>query len=572
MKTTQICLLLILLTITKLAIAQTTHKQEGMLNDLKFIESIFQDFYATTHWKKEYSGWNLEAETNPIRQAIINNPNIQLKEFHCLIKNLFMSPKDYHVSIDFYSTELASLPFQVKGVDGRYFFSYISESTLASKSFPFVKGDELLSFNDVAIHDVVTTIKNEDVGNNNDQTDYALAEIFLTSRLGMLGHVIPNGAVKLTGRKKGSTKELSCTLEWDYEPEKITMPPKAHVRAHGLKLPEKINPFANSKFFKKQFVCHHYKAMSALSLKAEEGSDVLGSKKSFLPSIGRVIWESDEDAIFHSYVSTIPGGKFIGYIRIPSYTPENLDNALAEFLALIQIFNTETDALVIDQVNNPGGYLLYVYALASMLTDKPMSVPKHRIMLTQSDIFLAHTFIDVLKDIESDEAAVEAFEMPFLQGMSVDYQFVQSLTNHFEFIINEWDVGNRLTQPCYFHGIGPLQPHKEANYTKPILVLVNSLDFSGGDFFPAILQDNKRAKIFGTRTAGAGGVLEEISFPNLRGIASIQYTASIAERDGEFLIENRGVTPDIPYKVSAYDLQNDYAEYIREVVKALQSL
>ena len=101
-------------------------------------------------------------------------------------------------------------------------------------------------------------------------------------------------------------------------------------------------------------------------------------------------------------------------------------------------------------------------------------------------------------------------------------------------------------------------------------MLVNSLDFSCGDFFPAILQDNKRATILGTKTAGAGGYVLETSFLNLQGIAHFSYTGSIAFRlDGQ-PIENYGVTPDIVYNMTTYDLQNNYGQYTRTIQEALK--
>ena len=42
-------------------------------------------------------------------------------------------------------------------------------------------------------------------------------------------------------------------------------------------------------------------------------------------------------------------------------------------------------------------------------------------------------------------------------------------------------------------------------YTKPLMVMVDEFSASGADMFPAIIQDNHRGSIFGTRTMGAGG-------------------------------------------------------------------
>ena len=126
------------------------------------------------------------------------------------------------------------------------------------------------------------------------------------------------------------------------------------------------------------------------------------------------------------------------------------------------------------------------------------------------------------------------------------------------FIVDEWNAGHQLTDPYFLYNINHINPHPSARYTKPILVLINSLDISCGDFFPAILQDNKRAPLFGTRTAGAGGYVRPASYPNRFGVDLFRYTGSIAERVDKNPIENLGVTPDIFYSLSEEDLQGNY--------------
>jgi C-terminal processing protease CtpA/Prc len=117
-----------------------------------------------------------------------------------------------------------------------------------------------------------------------------------------------------------------------------------------------------------------------------------------------------------------------------------------------------------------------------------------------------------------------------------------------------------------------VNPDPNVNYTKPILLLVNELDFSGGDFFPAILQDNNRAKIMGLRTSGAGGYILSVEFPSSLGLKSFSFTGSLARRMNNKPIENLGVTPDIPYDWTVNDFQNNYVDYKAAINKAVGSL
>jgi hypothetical protein len=153
----------------------------------------------------------------------------------------------------------------------------------------------------------------------------------------------------------------------------------------------------------------------------------------------------------------------------------------------------------------------------------------------------------------------------------VNYQELLFLKAYCELILEEWNQGQTLTRPTPILGIDKINPHPRYQYTKPILILINELDFSGGDFMPAILQDNQRAILFGARTAGAGGYISVFEFPNTHGIEKCSYTASIAERSNFQKIENLGITPDIEYQVTLDDIQNGYRSYIIAVNQAIES-
>lgn len=543
-----------------------------MLGNLDFIKNTFKVQYAPLDWK-ESSGWNLESAIDKAKLEVHSNEAITVKGFQKIVKSFFNSVGDYHVGVTFYSTESSSLPFKIKRAENRFFFTYIDRARLSSTVYPIREGDELISFNGVPIAEAFRDFLEKEIDKGNNPTSQALAEIYFSLRLGSDGHYVPKGPVMISVKPRGSSKIHSYQLIWEYRPEEIKgiLPQKfnsnrmmmAHTAAYPMQSAFTL-PLGNNEVFKKLMVNPHY-----LKWHVDEprkGNHEMGAKLSYIPTLGAKTWEADPLNSFYAYTFVGPNDAHIGYIRIPHYMSEG--NEVNDFKDIISYFQGTTDALIIDQINNPGGSLFYLYALASMLTDQPLYAPRHKMSITQKEVAFALEVIPVLESISSDvEAEIVLGEA--MEGNPVTYQSAQFFLTYFRFILDEWNQGHTFTSPTHLWGIDHINPHPDVQYTKPILVIVNNLDFSGGDFFPVIMQDNNRATIFGAKTAGAGGFVLSAEFPNLFGIKNFHYTASLAERENSAPIESLGVTPDVPYELTVHDLQNQYSDYAHAILQAV---
>ncbi len=531
--------------------------QEKMVADLDFMKHVLEVGYAPRIWKENHSKWNLNEALINSKASILSHDKITLKQFQQIVRDFLGSVQDYHVGVIFFSTESATLPFTIKGANGRYFIQSIDMQRLSPDVYPIEVGDEVIEFNGRPVLEVIAELKSLGGRHANPLTDQSLAEMTLTYRNGSLGDHVPKGPINVKIKSTSDGRLQSYQLMWNYQHERIKNWPEMSWINEGMEA--FMGPTQNKGIIQQKKVFFNPIAkLHSHPLCGSKGK--MSSSKSFVPPLGPIIETIAEDT-FYAYIYRNEQGKNVGYVRIPHYIL-NKESDFEQFENIINMMQNTTEALVIDQVDNVGGYVLSLYALASMLTDYPLETPKHRLMINQHEVFEAFAMLDILNLIQSDEDAKLRIHSP---ACPKTYQQALFLKEFFRFIIDEWNAGRVLTNPIHIEGVDQINPHPRCRYTKPILVLINELDFSAGDFFAAIMKDNKRAKLFGTRTAGAGGYVRVVEFPNSNGIRLFTYTASIAERANKQPIEGIGVTPDIVYKVTEEDLQYGYQSYISAV-------
>jgi len=518
-----------------------------MVSELESFRSVIKSEYAPYEWKSELFGWDIDCAIDSAIGEVYANPCMDVKNYHQVVAKLLLSMKDYHVSPIFYSTEESSLPFRVVGDQGRYFIAEIDYSRLDPFVYPLHVGDELLEMNGEDVEEIVDRIRATMTANQDNHTDDRLAEILLTYRNGMTGDPIETGSVviKVDSMYTGIS---SYQISWEHNKEEIAQ----------VKNPRAL-PLAGKIDYKTVF---RGDMLSPVADSHQGLSSGIGNKESVLPDLGKVIWRNEDSNLFQAYIYRNFDGALVGFLRIPTYMAEIEE--IIELVDIINKFEDLTDGLVIDQMSNGGGNLFYAYALASMLTDKPIQAPLHQVKLTPEEIYLATMLKKDLANVKTDEEAISILG-GHIAGYPVTYQLVLMLRNWADMMIEDWGNGQILSRPLPLYGIDKINPSPFARYTKPIIMLINELDFSCADIVPAIMQDSGRARLMGQNTAGAGGFVTFKQHSGQLGVAGFSMTGSLMIRADGSKIESVGVRPDVMYYPWEMDFRFNYYGFVNQI-------
>ncbi len=544
--------LIFLSLMTSTLVAMPQPDPNEMLADFDFISRTFKNHYGPREWKEKQLNLDIQQEFADGRDQIINGKIKTYKNFHQLIHRIQRSLHDYHVTFVVANRERCFLPFTVNGVGKRYFVGDVIRELLPKK-IKLNPGDEILSMNGQPIHNVIVNLQKELYGTTDNLTDRSFAMEDLTARVGALIHPVQKGDVTLKTKTKGGEK-VTSKLRWYYT---AAFPQKKSQSLAAFQEDQQKNAFGKAHWMGRPMLQQEVKARRKLH-------GLMGSKESFFPDLGPIAWKAPKDAPIHAYVWENDDQALIGYLRIPSF---GFSKAYFDyFRKVISFFEENTDALVIDQMDNPGGIDLVTFALCRHLIKDKAVLPKHHQLISINEAHEASSNIEFLELITSDKEAQEYFGKTFYT-YPMDYKLIQNWIKHYHFIVNEWMESHFFTEPTAFSGIEEIEPAEEQSYTKPILLLVNEKAMSCGDIFPAIMQDNDRATLMGRTTMGAGGCVEMVQFPNCSGVQAFAITRSLIVRSNGEKIEGIGVTPDVPYETTVEDLQHQHRGF-RKAVRA----
>ncbi|WP_100934127.1 protease-like activity factor CPAF [Candidatus Chlamydia corallus] len=557
--------------------------KENAHQDLNILSHLIKVKYAPLPWKHLLFGWDLSQQTKNAGLQLLLEEKPTTNYCQKVLSNYMRSLNDYHAGILFYRSESAYIPYVLKLSDDGHVFVVDVQTNQGD----IYVGDELLEVDGMGIREVIEGLRY----GRGSATDYSAAVRSLTSRSAAFGDNVPTGITMLKLRRSSGVIR-STAVRWRYTPEHIgdfsLIAPL--IPDHKPQLPSQScalfrsglnQSVSSSSLFSSYMVPYFWEELQMQNKQRFDSKHHIGSRNGFLPSFGSIIWEQNEGP-YRAYIfkaKDAQGNPYrIGFLRISSYVWSELEgtddnhkeNPWELFGEIIDVFQKESDALIIDQTNNPGGSVFYLYSLLSMLINRPLETPKHRMILTQDEVSSALHWQDLLEDVFTDEQAAAVLGET-MEGYCMDMHAVASLQSFSQNVLACWAAGDiNLSKPMPLLGFGQIQPHPKHRFTKPLFMLINEDDYSCGDLAPAILKDNGRATIIGKATAGAGGFVFQVNFPNRSGIKSVSLTGSLAVRpDGEY-IENLGVAPHIDLGFTSKDLQtgrfSDYVETVKTIV------
>ena len=546
--------LLSLLAATPRAQDALTSKQR--IADLEQLASQYAKNYAPYEWKRDVIGFDLLRLT-PWLQRVQHSDDLDFQE--ALIEYV-SSLNDAHDIIAFPTTFFVSLPMSLDIYDGKVLIDAISRTALPIAQFPFGIGDELLSLDGTPVQQLIEQFRKYSISANQRSTDRIAASRIVARSQQIMPHIPELGDTATIVVRFASTGATGAyVIPWRKSGIPITSQgPVASPRRGNGRIFLSTDPegpgasggaaptlltFQVAERTPVDDTLPDYMEPIHPLLNASVSRDyhtVLGfgaRNPIYAPPPGFVQRLGTQPTDFF-YIGTFnASGLRIGLIRIPSMSPNiGVAAALQQLDTEIAFFNLNTDALVVDVMRNPGGLVSFVEAISQRFIPTQVQLLGFQIRATGAWLF---SFASQLN------AARNSGQPP---------QIIQNLENNFNEVLRAFNENRGLSAPVSLNVTGSLTiASVPFAYNQPLIVLTDEFSASGGDAFPAIIQDNHRGPIVGMRTMGAGGSV--VGIPGTSYTESIaRYTASLMHR-GRLIqtpdfppapyIENIGVRPDI---------------------------
>jgi C-terminal processing protease CtpA/Prc len=260
------------------------------------------------------------------------------------------------------------------------------------------------------------------------------------------------------------------------------------------------------------------------------------------------------------------GGKTVGVLRIPSYSPTVPLEAELRWLAeAITRMNGAADVLVLDVTSNAGGYVSYVKELLAMLAGE------EAVDSIVADTKLSETLLYLVDPSQADSLSSD----DPLSKEKPNYGEIRISQIAFNRWLEKFKKGERYTgkEPATMmssvltsQGPGKINPSNHARLEIPFITINDLYSGSGGDFGPGLIQAAGLSEIIGETSCGLGApVNRQIdSMPGSQ--MSFRCPMAYFELANGIPIENIGVPPNIFRGMTVADLKSGMAPYAEDIL------
>lgn len=529
--------------------------EEQRVQDFQTVASAYAKSYGPANWKIQALGVNLFETTDWVKR--VREAKNDLEHVQVLMEYV-ASFQDTHSRLSMPSNFTAQLGFFCDLYDGKVVVDLVTRSILPLSQYPIRDGDELVSIDGRPALEIARELmKTAGYGNPRAQLRIGVQRVTAVSQSVWPKAVDYPDESSVVIRHQGG-EQVTYRIPWQktgYPIRSLGVAPTPRSLSAGLKLSGElespvVNPLddeipAWKRLHDSMVVMADSTSDNKLRGPVEEQADgrhlepraVLNYGSVFpyftLPAGFRVRLGLTSGDVFFTGTYVADGVR-IGYLRVgsfPSYTTAQL-NALAGEIAF---FNANTDGLVIDVTRNTGGSACSPSDLARTVVPGGF---KEIGLAFRPTLALINSYDSAASQLRAQNAPTHIVQL---------YLFLRDL------LLGSFNDSRSITGSLPACSLFGEQTSLAIAYSKPLITLTDDFSTSAGDLFPALMQDNKRGKIVGMRTNGAGGSVIDINggwWSETR--TRITQSLMIRLEEREFpgfpkspFVENTGVRPDI---------------------------
>lgn len=502
--------------------AQLTTQQK--LFDFQHLASIYAKYYAPYEWKRDLIGFDLYNIQPWLDRVRVSRSDIEYLE---IAAEYVASLQDSHSAFFIQSNFTASIGIGTDIYDGKVLIEGINRAQLPASQFPFQIGDEVISIDGKSADELIRLFSRfTSMANARGTRRYAASFLFFRPQSVIpRAHEVADEAVVVIRRASGDLETYSIPWVRRGVPTTNLNPgpgPFAQAETQRASRPGAYDYRSLLRRMQTKAVIDRGR-VSGWGAR----TPFFALPDGFTQRLGRVSTD------FHYSGVYTAGGKRIGYLRIPNFSPPNETATLRELRTEIAFLQENTDGLVVDVTRNTGGVCYGEAALQSLIP--------YRFRVVTDEV---RASLDFLLD----------FEIALLEAnlFGAETWEIQMLEVYYGQLLQAYTENRGRTGPIPTCGAGQELDPVDA-YSKPLILLVDEFTVSFGDVFAAIIADAARGPLVGYRTDGAGGVVIGIN-AGFYSESFTSFSATLGTRKDAVsapgyprtsYLENVGVHPDI---------------------------